>query len=433
VNTLIFWLVAVAVLTLAIYAAWRAGRRRSTKAEYSDSPLKPRGAVSSSEEELLPGTDLLLVDQHGNTLISSRQLLQMPDDAQQLTEKSGIAIRRASQLAADFFKGAVGLPNRTVELVFSPKVQQGLIEGVLEIVPAKAGGVLAQARRVDNSRLAGHGRIVEGGRMRQLAAGAFQLVSIAVAQSHLEDINRNLNQIKDAIGNINQRMDSKDKAQLAGTVAYLEYLVSTMNAMKSPDEVSVEKRVQLETIYREALVWIENLTQEAGILKSQILGQQDVDSWGGTEHTYKALMAHVSAAQCLLEKRSVLLRLMALLNVGMAYIDPLGKQSLPVSLTLARPDTFEAITGIAGSLRDRSNQLLSNATWNKKQTLHERRDEVVEKSELFLKNDKEEHASYNATMERLNASLKTIRRSNGEVRMAFKFDGSGAVAAVSVL
>lgn len=427
-NTLIVWLVAIAVLTLGIYVGWRVGLRRSTKAGNQ----QPEVAVLSSQKELPLGTDLLLVDQHGNTLVSSRQLLEMPDNAQPLTEKGGIAIGRARQLAADFFEGSVGLTDKTVELVFSPEVQQGFKEGVLEIVPAKAGGVLAQARRVDNNRLAGHGRIVESGRMRQLAVGAFQLVSIAVAQSHLEDINRNLNQIKDALGDINRRMESKDKAKLRGTVAYLEYLVSTMNAMKSPDEVSIEKRVQLETIYREALVWIEELTQDAGHLKSQILGQRDLDGWGGTEHTYEALMAHVSSAQSLLEKRNVLLRLLALLNVGMAYIDPLGKQSLTVSQTLARPDTFEAISGVAGSLRDRSNQLLSTAFWNKKQTRHERRDEVVGKSDLILKNDREEYASYNATMERLDASLKTIRRSNGEIRMALKFDGTGKVAAVSV-
>ena len=132
-----------------------------------------------------------LVDDNGTELIRSSELHYSPQDLQPLDEASP-AVKRTVNLASDFFKGAITLPNKTVEIVFKPNIQKGLDEGIYKLMTTKQGETLADAINISNQTIVGKGRIVEAGKINQLMVGAFQLVSIAVAQTHLSDINRSL-------------------------------------------------------------------------------------------------------------------------------------------------------------------------------------------------------------------------------------------------
>src|SRR3546814_18079119 len=105
----------------------------------------------------------------------------------------------------------------------------------------RSGEVLADA--VDSSgSVVGKGRLIQGGKARQLASGAFQLVSIAVAQSHLADIERSLSAIKDSISEILERQENEDKSRITGAFDYLREIAAYMRELRCPDELSQPKR-----------------------------------------------------------------------------------------------------------------------------------------------------------------------------------------------
>ena len=137
--------------------------------------------------------DLAIFDENGLKVLESKEIEKIPARAH-LLESSSSAINRVKHLASDLFKGAANVPKKSVEVIFKPEIHQGLSDGTYTLMRTKTGEVLADA--VDSSgKIVGKGRIIQAGKARQLAGGAFQLVSIAVAQSHLADIERSLTQI----------------------------------------------------------------------------------------------------------------------------------------------------------------------------------------------------------------------------------------------
>jgi hypothetical protein len=121
---------------------------------------------------------------------------------------------------ADIFKGAASVPNKTVEVIFKPEIHKGLIDGTYKLMETKSGEILADAVDASN-KVVGKARLIQGGKAKQLAGGAFQLVSIAVAQSHLADIERSLSAIKSSISEILERQENEDKARITGAFDYL--------------------------------------------------------------------------------------------------------------------------------------------------------------------------------------------------------------------
>jgi hypothetical protein len=258
-------------------------------------------------------------------------------------------------------------------------------------------------------------------------------LSIAVAQSHLDDINRGLNEIKSAVTDVKRYLGDKDKAKLRGTMSYLEYLVSVMNDLDSPDQVTGEKRNQLEAIRRETMEWAEQLRYETVALKEKIDAQQDTDSWGGTENTFNAMQAHAKSVEDLIEKRNLLLRIMALLNVGTVYLDPLGKDKTSIAFMAESIQSIKVVETALMSMRDRSFALLSNAFWNKESTLNDRRHSIVKEQENLLALALENQRGYEKTIGMLDVHLQKIHQNNQEIRMAVTFDNDGEVNQVALI
>lgn len=413
---------------------WLARRKRDTQEPHpTQAATEPTMSQITSQDIVHSDTDFLVRDQDGNALICTRELYRLPTQATILTGKDQVAVNRARQLVGDLFKGSVSLPGKTVELVFDSKVQQGLREGTLEVVPAAGGGARLMARDVESKAFSGHGRILDGGCARQMAAGAFHILSIAVAQSHLDDINRGLTEIKIALEDVKRYFGDKDKAKLRGTLVYLEYLVSMMNDLGSPEKVPSEKRNQLEAIRRETMEWVEQLRYEAVALQEQIDAQQDVDSWGGTENTFNALKSLAGKMTDLIEKRNTLLRIMALLEVGSVYLDPLGNDKTSSPFISDSTQDMKTIEMMLGTIRDRSNQLLSKSLWNKETTLNERRTSIMKMQEELLALAVENQSQYAETMNSLRQHLQRIRKSDKEIHMALTFDQEGVVKQVALL
>lgn len=391
----------------------------------------PEIVSKNQDEETL---ELLLRDGLGKVLIQTRELIEVPSDAQRLQgEGRKLAIHQGTQLAMDIFKGVATLPNKTIEIIFDPRVQEALNEGVYEIVPAVGGGTRAMAREVASKQFTGHGRVVEGGRLKQLGAGTFQLVSIVVAQAHMAEINSNLLEIKGGIEKLQQFLEGKDRAKLKGDIAYLEEIVAEVSRLSLLDKITPEKRGQLEHLRREAMAWEYQLQDEAKNILTRIFNQKDVDSMGGTESTYKALSDHANSIKGLIEKRELVLRLIALLNVIYVYLYPLCRKEALITLGDESQIALLAFEEITLALRDKANQLLSKAVWNKEETLQERRELVVSESKNLLSLANKGQSRFDSSICLLERHADKMTRADNQIKLALSFDKTGSVRDVVLI
>lgn len=432
-------LLTVALLIAVIVGYWLAHRIQISKklpASHNVVLDKNTGAAAPhplpKSDDLYSGHNLAAFDHHGNALIRAFEIESIPTSSTSLADKQGVVMERIKFLTGQIFKDVSTLPSKTVELVFDPHIQQGLLDGTLEIMPAIGGGSRLMARDVGTKSIAGHGRVLDGGRVRQIATGAFHVVSIAVAQSHLDDINRSLSEIKSSVEDVKKYLENKDIARLRGTIAYLEYLVSFMNNLTSPERVPSEKRNQLEAIRRESMEWSEQLRVELSDLKSKIKSQQDVDL-SGTEHTFNAMKTHANSMERLIEKRNFLLRIMILLDVGTAYLDPLTVDDVSKNFMVDGWEDMKAIESVLSIFRDQSNLLLSKSFFNKNVTLDKRRDELILQQEKLAICSDQNFQNYVQTTNALDQHFQRMRKNNQEIRMALSYDQNGDVKQVALL
>lgn len=404
---------------------------KSTPVTYEPGAISP--ALESTRVEMPLGTDLDVLDSAGSVVLHTREIERIPRNAIILEDAQGVAISRGKQLAADLFKGSAGLPNKTVEIVFDPEIQQGLADGTLEIVSAIGGGSRAMARDVETGQIAGHARLLEGGRVKQLAAGAFQLLSIAVAQSHLDDISKNLKAIADEVEALRKYFDSKDKSNLLGTVEYLTGVVAKIQKMVAPETIRREKQGELETITREVPAWIAQIKDEIAALTARVAKEVDQDTFGGTEATHKALKRHVDAAQTILDKSNFLLRVIALLRVCNVYLAPKDAEPVPQFWIDGTVAIEAGYRGLTVKLRDQAHALLSHALWNKKETLDARRAEIVQATERLQRLATQEQAAYEGFVNRIGLSMERLKTDDGKLHMAVSFDADSNVKAVALM
>ena len=116
-----------------------------------------------------------------------------------------------------------------------------------------------------------------------------------------------------------------------------------------------------------------------------------------------------------------------------AYIAPLETDSLPESWTSQPPATTADFERSMITLRDKANQLLSRALWNKQETLECRRSDVISMTEQLLGTARNEFAGYDSLMDRINVNLKRLAQKDGKVRMAVSFDADSNVNSVALV
>ncbi|HAT4065729.1 TPA: hypothetical protein I9Z12_003671, partial [Citrobacter freundii] len=168
-----------------------------------------------------------LFDERGVPVVYAAICDSLPDDAlYPITHPNDL--KKVSSLVAQACQGAINTHGRTVELVFKPEIQQGLKDGSLTMMKTTAGETLADAVHASGknvNKIAGKGRIVEAGRLKQLATGSFQLMSLMVAQAHLADINKNLTDIKSSVDLLHKKLEANQLAKIEGRILYLEGIV----------------------------------------------------------------------------------------------------------------------------------------------------------------------------------------------------------------
>ncbi|ELL4670047.1 hypothetical protein [Vibrio fluvialis] len=365
-----------------------------------------------------------LIDGFGHEVVKVNEVTNIPRDAYKIDSGTNVE-KSITHLVSDMVKGAISVPNKTLELVFSPEVQKGLDLGTYQMMVPKSGLGDTFADVVDESgQIVGKGRLIEGGKVRQLASGAFQLVSIAVAQSHLADINDSLSKLNDAVESIINHLDNDDKSKISGALEYLKGIAEDIAQYKSAEALSAQKRVIIESIIKDSHTWVNKSLRDFENVIAAIEKQEDIDRFGGTEDTYNKLKWHSNRIKSIYEKREILSELHKLLYLILMYIDPSLKDYSRPNLKVEKWQSL--ISKYRQILLRKNEELLTKAFWNADSTLKMRKENIEfhtnKSSDLLLKQD----SIHSQSIATLNNDLLRIFNDN-ELRVALTFDSHGEV------
>lgn len=426
-NTIL--LVTISILLIA-GAALFISRRKSavTRVVASEPSHVDSSPASMFEAERDLGCEFALFDDNGTSLLECREIESIPARTHAL-DSSGSGIERVKHLAADLFKGATSVPGRTVEVVFKPEIQKGLTEGTYSLMRTKSGEILADA--VDSSnKVVGKARLMQGGKARQLAGGAFQLVSIAVAQSHLADIDKSLGAIKDSITEVIERQENEDKARITGAFDYVKEIASHMRELRCPDELPQQKMNTIEGVIKDSYAWRNKLEEDLSSLIKQISTLTDSDTFG-TGDTFNKLKALIERVSPLLRRRELFLNLASGLDFVTAYLDPAQRNYSRMSVNEERWN--DLLDQFRNAISEQESTLMGKAFWNSGETLQLRKDKLKSMTSDYHRLGNDQQASYLKVRDALNESMSRLIDPSGKVRIAIAFDGQGGVGSAAIL
>ena len=374
------------------------------------------------------GYNLALFDDNGLKVLESREIEKIPARAH-IVDSSSSAINRIKHLAADLFKSTAGIPNKTVEVIFKPEIHQGLVDGTYTLMKTKSGEVLADAVDASN-KVVGKARLIQGGKAMQIAGGAFQLVSIAVAQSHLADIERCLSAIKVSISEVLERQENEDKARITGAFDYLREISAHMKELRCPDELPQQKRNAIEGIIKDSYAWRNKLEEDMTSLINQISNHTDLDMFG-TGDTFESLKRLIERIRPLLKRRELFLNLASAINFVTAYLDPAKRDYSKINVNEDR--WADLIDQFKNSVLDRESTLMEKPFWNSNETLQLRKDKLRSLSSDYHRSGNDQQAEYLSLRSSLAESMSRLIDPSGNVRIAISYDDQGNVGGAAIL
>lgn len=394
--------------------------------------------IKSGIDDLLPldnptvPGDIVVFDCNGKEVMSCHEIDSLPQNKTLKNIDHSFAINGVRQFATDIISRALTLPGKTVEIVFDPSIQQGLNSGIYEVVKVKATSGIGDrsiARDLYTKKFVGHGRCLDAGKLRNLGIGMFHILSIAVAQAHLAEINMNLEEIKKSVRDIRDFLEDKDVSQLQGTINYLEYIVNFIHRMDKQDDFPTDKRAELESIRRELMVWFAQLERESDRIRESIEKQGDEDSWGGTKNTSNKLEEFIKPLGQLIQKFKLINRTSILFNITSAYLEPIsyGKSSY------TKIDPPDVLIDVIFQLENKSKFLLDCAIWNTSNTLKKRQNRILNETSLLDRLAKEEMSLFEDSMDKLESQLGRFVDSQNKIRMAIAFDSEGNPDNVAIM
>lgn len=416
----------IIILTAVILILLALGIYKFSKTNSKQKEMKIESPIATIEKFT---NNFELIDSNGEAVLSINEIDYLPNSSFLLKPSESI-INHTKHLTSELIKSSVTLPNKTLQVIFKKHIEDGLADGSLTMMQTKSGEVLADV--VDSSgKIAGKGRLVEGGKVKQLAAGAFQLISIAVAQSHLADIEQSLRKINQSINDILKNLEQEDRSKITGAIDYLTQIAQHMMLLKAPDEISEQKTIIIESIIYESNAWRNKLHSELEYLINNIKSHGDQDSFGGTENTYNSLYQLVDKIQPLIERNDLLLSLSLLTNIITSYIDPKNKT---FSLIDTGSEKWQKLTAdFKNCAIKKSEELLSNAIFNSGSTLKTRRDNI----ELITKNHYNTLSNqFNSHIQSINTLKNNVQRltnKNNNLNLALTFDNKGELCETAIV
>lgn len=303
---------------------------------------------------------LVLEDKEENTKIAEIKVLDIASSDlvsfQQKNDEENL--QNIKHLISDITKGIIGTSNQTVELVFSPEVQKGLANGTYKLLDNRAIVVNSTGGRIKE-----HATILKSGQGKQLLTGGYQLLSVAVAQSHLADIEKRLKNIENTLNDIKTHLENDDISKLLGSIKYI------ISEVKNENDLTDIRKNKIEDIKYKAFQWREKLSLEISDCLKKIKNIQHKDTFG-TENMYKEIASIIKDDMSRLKyKYELLMELHILLTMLDNFINPSENGFKIIELDLE--DISRKIQDFYPSLEDKYGLLKS--MFNQNDTLEERK------------------------------------------------------------
>ncbi len=348
-------------------------------------------------------------------------------------ENSEKSINRLGQIATDFLSGSARLPGKTIRLVFSPEVTRGLKDGTYTLMTTKSGEVLADA--VKNlpkglKPVVEKGRLVQSGQVAQLAGGAFMLISIAVSQAHLADIERSLGGIKKSIADLRDHIENQDRANIVGSLNYLQDMFVHLQNLSDPNMISSEKSHELESLMRDSFVWLDLVQSDMESLVKSISAIESKDTIG-TKYTYTDIKDHVAKSLPLIARYELYLQLSAAAHVIVTYLDPTGaKFTRPKAGT---EDWLRVVDRLRDEIKSKTQSLIGYSIANSDELIAFRNDEINRLAHEHHFSAYSIVNTYKNTISKLDDFVNGLMTKSGEVQLALRYDDEGKVQEAAFL
>jgi hypothetical protein len=335
------------------------------------------------------------------------------------------------QLALDAGKAALLVPGRTLEVIFKPEIQAGLKKGTLVLMTTKDGETLADAIDATTKRVAGKGRLVEGGKVRQLASAGFQLLSIAVAQAHLAEIADGLRALNSKLDSITNRLESNDVAEIEGPIGYIRELATFVQKQGNPKALSAEMAHSLEATIRESHSWQRKALRHLDDLVKEADSIQDLDTFG-TGSTFEALKGIILRAKILTIRQDFYVEFASTVNTLTAFIDP--KREHFTLAHIASEEWDRLWTKMHSVMQGKvALYLREDVRFNRETTLAERRGLILTEAEKMKALSVHRSAALAQRTQRIEQMVSALPAPGHPVRMALTMDEKGDVISAGVI
>lgn len=265
-----------------------------------------------------------------------------------------------------------------------------------------------------------HARLFEAGNLQNLinATALWQVASVLVAQKHLADISRNLDEIRETIQTVSKFLENQRRARIQSTFAYLEQAHHAIQA----GELSSAVRNQLESCDRELLEIQQHVENDYWqSVRREIKARETF----GTEELTEGIASKIDGLSELAEEASLCLKTriaawhVLSLYPGEPCLKAQRRQAIEESIK-----TFEALRDNRDPIKREIERVYS--FWNRSSTLRERKSMLLTKVELSMIALEENSKQMEAAVER---SSRRIESDATPTRLLLRFEDNNLVEA----
>ena len=372
--------------------------------------------------------DFAIQSESGHSVLECYEVARFPKKAVEIIPESDLA-KRSTHIISDFVKGGVGIPNKTVEIVFKPEIAEGLKDGTFILMKTKNGETLADAIDAAGKQVVGKGRIVEGGKLKQLSVGAFNLLSIAVAQSHLASIESSLSDIKGQLKDIKNKLNANDYSELKGAIDYYTEIKDKISLNNSPSDLSGNITNSIEALHKDSHIWRCKIFKDFEDLNSKLENVRSLDTFG-TENTFKKLMELMREVELISERYTLLLQLSLISKAVLYYVDPSSIKFTNLKVEL---ETWsQLVYEFEKNIISKADAVFSDAFFNENSTLESRKNNILLQAKLY-RIEIIGHANFfTESYSRLESQMSSMFDA-GEFKLALEFDCNGMVSRTALL
>lgn len=356
--------------------------------------------------------------------------IKMIDDLPLYSEKANSeAINQLKLFSGEFFKGLANIPGKTLEITFKPEVTKGLKNGTFELLRTKNGEILTDA--IDKKgKIVGKAR-VKSNSIKQITSAGFQLLSFAVAQSHLDEITSKLRKIEDLCKEIQKDHKISEISEMETDVVYLQGIIEKIRIFSDPEKISTQQKNQIEVTIKNLIKYKIYVKNQFNELIKDIQNQRDEDTFG-SENTYNSLYRKQEKHDFLIQKIELINKIYILLKLIIGYIDPLKDTFSLIDANNFFLDIQNLQNRYIDAIRKSVDKFFKSVTFNVSDTLSLRSNMLL----LITKNQNntfERIGNYrDDVLNKLDRHLEHLSNPTN-IRYALKFDHHGEIESASLI